>query len=154
MAENLIITQRACKFGCFSVFLLISWLAFPFLSYSATEKTSPSSTQGRSGTLKDNLASAMKEKQEFERYIRKQLKNLEGKAEVLREKSTELHESTKSQLHENLEKLKEQKQELLAKMEELRNSGENRWQDIRQSILKTMKDLEHSLYEYSAPKSP
>ncbi|GJL53871.1 MAG: hypothetical protein NPIRA02_10030 [Nitrospirales bacterium] len=114
-------------------------------SVHAAEKPATTSTQGLSGVLDDNIASVMKEKQEFERYVRKQLQVLEGKVQTLREKSTDLQELTKSQLHEKLATLKDKKVALLSKVEKLRNSSEHTWQDIRENILKTLKDLNQSL---------
>jgi len=109
----------------------------------------PTSRQKLSDALDKNIASVKKEKQEFEQYLREQFHDLEDKVQALREKGTELHESTKSNLNEKLENLKEQKKAILSKIENLRNTSENAWKDIRENILNSMHDLEQSLSQSS-----
>jgi len=128
----------------FCVIAVIHVCGFLNLVHSA-EKSPAGSTQDLSKTLDQNLASAMKEKEEFERYVRKQLQLLERKVQTLREKSTDFQELTKSQVHEKLEALKDKKVALLSKVEKLRHSSEHTWQDVRESILRTLKDLNQSL---------
>lgn len=145
MTESAGRPQVSMKFAC--VFLVVASLHVCGLlsPVHAAESPSTASKQGLSDTLDYNLASAMKDKQEFERYVRKQMQVLEGKVQTLREKSTDFQELTKSQLNEKLETLKDKKVELLSKVEKLRHSGEHTWQDFRESILKTLKDLNQSL---------
>ncbi|GJL66586.1 MAG: hypothetical protein NPIRA05_15570 [Nitrospirales bacterium] len=136
-----VIIKPTC--ACFLI-AVIQVCGFVYPVYAA-ENPPTASKQGLSGVLNQNLATAMEEKQEFERYVQKQLQALEGKVQTLREKSTDFHELTKSQLNEKLETLKEKKVDLLSKVEKLRNSSEHTWQDIRANILKTLKDLNQSL---------
>ncbi|GJL50039.1 hypothetical protein [Candidatus Nitrospira salsa] len=149
MAEPAGRPQVIMKFTC--IFFVIASLHVygDLYPVHAAENPPTAPKQGLSDALGHNLAAAMKDKQEFERYIRKQLQLLEGKVQTLREKSTDFQELTKSQLNEKLETLKDKKVDLLSKVEKLRNSGEHTWQDVRESILRTLKDLNQSL-----PQSP
>ena len=145
MAEFLAMTQRGSKIVCF-VFMVnaLSWVVFPSSAYP--DKNTPNHTQEQSAnTLQEHIATAKKEKENFEQYLREQFHDLEGKIQALRDKGTELHETTKSELTDKMENLKEQKKAILSKIENLRHSSENAWKDIREGILKTMNELEQSL---------
>ncbi len=145
MTEFLRRSQMTLLWPCMLSVIAAMHVSVMLTPVHAAENPPTTSKQGLSDVLDDNIASAMKEKQEFEHYVRKQLQVLEGKVQTLREKSTDLQEQTKSQLHEKLETLKDKKVALLSKVEKLRNSSEHTWQDIRENILKTLNDLNQSL---------
>ncbi|MGB0909359.1 MAG: hypothetical protein ACPGYT_03280 [Nitrospirales bacterium] len=146
MLKLLLQSQGRCRVLWIQLLLVIACVGFTGLAYSASEATSSAEV---SDTLEEHLALALKEKREFEEYIRRQLHDLEDKMQVLKEKSTDLHETTQSKLNENIEILKEQKKEILSKIEDFRNSSENAWKDIRESILNSLNDLEQSLPQSS-----
>ncbi len=150
MAETVVLTQRTGK-GEFLLFAIIVVIlgGISGVAYSATE-AAPSSTKELSDSFDETMALAFKEKEEFEQYIRKQIHDLEDNMQALKNKSTDLHETTQSKFNEQLETLKEQKKEILLKIEDFRHSSENRWKDIRESILHTMNDLKESLPQPSS----
>ena len=145
MAETKALTQRAGR-GEFLLFVIIvlAFGGFYGMAYSATE-AAPSPTKELSDSFDETMALAFKEKEEFEQYIRKQFHDLEDNMQSLKNKSTDLHVTTQSKLNKQFETLKEQKKEILLKIEDFRHSSENRWRDIRESILNTMNDLKESL---------
>ena len=86
----------------------LSWVLIPISAYP--EQNSARTTQESSThTLQKHIATAKKEKEEFEQYLRKQFHDLEGKVQALRDKGAELHETTKSKLTDKIENLKERK---------------------------------------------
>ncbi len=115
-------------FGCL-------WLGLSVFSMAAeggtTPKGSAASPQKDTGLWTDNL--------------QKQISDLDGQIQKLREQSLELQEKTRAKLQAHLEGLKQQRDNLIPRVEKLRDNSELAWQDIKENIKKAIEDLKASV---------
>ncbi len=152
MSEAHVLTQRIFNRSFkLLVVMAIFWNGLLGMAYSASESAAESSspTKQLSETIDKHLQAVSKDKQEFKQYIQEQFHDLEDKMQALREKSTNLHETTQAKLNEKIETLKDRKKEIFSKIEDFRTSSENTWKDIRENILNSMNDLQESLPQLS-----
>ncbi len=77
--------------------------------------------------------------------LAKQITDLDGQIQKLREQSLALQEKTKAKLQQQLEILKKQRDTLVPRIEKLRDNSELAWQDIKQNIQKAIEDLKSSV---------
>jgi len=121
----------------FSIGLLFVclWLGFSVVPVAAeggaTPKGSAASSQKDTGLSTDNL--------------QKQISDLDGQIQKLREQSLELQEKTRAKLQAHLEGLKQQRDNLIPRIEKLQDNSELAWQDIKENIKKAIKDLKASV---------
>lgn len=115
-------------FGCL-------WLGLSVVSVGAeggtTPKNSATSSQKDTGLSTDNL--------------QKQISDLDGQIQKLREQSLELQEKTRAKLQAQLEGFKQQRDTLIPRIEKLRDNSETAWQDIKENIQKAIEDLKASV---------
>jgi TolA-binding protein len=115
-------------FGCM-------WLGLSVVPVAAeggtTPKGSPASSKKDTSLSTDNL--------------QKQISDLDGQIQKLREQSLELQEKTRAKLQAHLEGLKQQRDNLIPRIEKLRDNSETAWQDIKGNIQKAIEDLKASV---------
>lgn len=121
----------------FGIGLLLGclWLGLSVVPVAAeggsTPKGSAASSQKDTGLSTDNL--------------QKQISDLDGQIQKLREQSLELQEKTRAKLQAHLEGLKQQRDNLIPRVEKLRDNSELAWQDIKENIQKAIEDLKASV---------
>ena len=113
-----------CVVGLLAACLWLSFGIAPTLAEGGDAKNN--SDQGT-----DNLA--------------KQITDLDGQIQKLREQSLALQEKTKAKLQEQLEVLKKQRDTLVPRIEKLRDNSEMAWQDIKENIQRAIQDLKTSV---------
>ena len=96
-----------------------------------SKKGSVSTSQKNSDLSTDNL--------------QKQISDLDGQIQKLREQSIELQEKTRAKLQAQLNGLKQQRDTLLPRIEKLRDNSETAWQDVKENIQKAIEDLKASV---------
>lgn len=77
--------------------------------------------------------------------LQKQITDLDGQIQRLREQSLALQEKTRAKLQEQLEFLKNERDSLIPRIEKLRDNSELAWQDIKENIQKAIEDLNTSV---------
>ena len=77
--------------------------------------------------------------------LQKQINDLDGQIQKLREQSLELQQKTRAKLQAQLNGLKQQRDTLLPRVEKLRDNSETAWQDIKENIQKAIEDLKASV---------
>ncbi|MDH3770681.1 MAG: hypothetical protein OET79_06820 [Nitrospirota bacterium] len=77
--------------------------------------------------------------------LQKQITDLDGQIQKLREQSIELQEKTREKLQAQLDSLKQQRDTLIPRIEKLRDNSETAWQDIKENIQKAIEDLKTSV---------
>lgn len=104
----------------------------PAAAAAEAKKDPPASTSQKSSDLStDNL--------------QKQISDLDGQIQKLREQSLVLQEKTRAKLQEQLDGLRQQSNTLIPRIEKLRDNSETAWQDIKENIQKTIEDLKTSV---------
>ncbi len=78
--------------------------------------------------------------------LQKQITELDGQIQKLREQSLELQEKTQAKLQAQLEFLKQERDTLIPRIEKLRDNSELAWQDIKGNIQKAIEDLNASVH--------
>lgn len=116
--------MRQCAIGIMVGCLWLSFGTAPALAEGGDAKSN--SEQGT-----DNLA--------------KQITDLDGQIQKLREQSLALQEKTKAKLQQQLEILKKQRDTLVPRIEKLRDNSELAWQDIKENIQRAIQDLKTSV---------
>ena len=114
--------------------------AFLWLGLSAF----PMSAEGGS-TPKEPRASSKKDTSLSSDNLQKQINDLDGQIQNLREKSLELQQKTRAKLQAQLDGLKQQRDTLLPRIEKLQDNSETAWQDIKENIQKAIEDLKASV---------
>jgi TolA-binding protein len=97
----------------------------------ASQKGSATTSEKSSGLSTDNL--------------RKQITDLDGQIQKLREQSLALQEKTQAKLQAQLESFKSQRDSLIPRIEKLQDNSEKAWQDIKEKIQKAIEDLKASI---------
>ena len=121
----------------FSIGLLFGYLClcFSVLPVAAEGKTTP----------KGAGASSQKDTSLSTDNLQKQINDLDGQIQKLREQSLELQEKTRAKLQAQLSGLKRQRDTLLPRIEKLRDNSEAAWHDIKENIQKAIEDLKVSV---------
>ena len=123
---------RQFGIGLFFGFLWLGLTVFPVAAESkTTPKGAAASSQKDTGLSTDNL--------------QKQINDLDGQIQKLREQSLELQQKTRAKLQAQLNGLKQQRDTLLPRVEKLRDNSETAWQDIKENIQKAIEDLKASV---------
>lgn len=115
-------------FGCL-------WLSLSVVPVEAGGGTTP----------KGSAASSQKDTSLSNDNLQKQISDLDGQIQKLREQSLELQEKTREKLQAHLEGLKQQRENLIPRIEKLRDNSEMAWQDIKGNIQKAIEDLKASV---------
>ena len=110
-------------------------LCFSVLPVTAEGKTTP----------KGAAASPQKDTRLSTDNLQKQINDLDGQIQKLREQSLELQEKTRAKLQAQLNGLKQQRDTLLPRIEKLRDNSEAAWHDIKENIQKAIEDLKVSV---------
>lgn len=111
------------------------WLGLSFVPVAAEGGTTP----------KDSAASSQKDTGLSTDNLQKQITDLDGQIQKLRQQSLELQEKTRAKLQEQLDGLKQQRDTLIPRIEKLRDNSELAWQDIKENIQKAIEDLKTSV---------
>ena len=98
---------------------------------AASQKGSASISQKGNGLSTDNL--------------QKQITDLDGQIQKLREQSLALQEKTRAKLQAQLDGLKQQRDTLIPRIERLQDNSQRAWEDIKVNIQKTIEDLKTSV---------
>ena len=77
--------------------------------------------------------------------LQKQITDLDGQIQKLREQSLALQEKTREKLQTQLDNFKQQRDTLIPRIEKLRDNSETAWQDIKENIQKAIEDLKTSV---------
>jgi len=77
--------------------------------------------------------------------LQKQITDLDGQIQKLREQSLALQEKTQAKLQSQLDILKQERDTLIPRIEKLRDNSERAWQDIKENIQKAIEDLKASV---------
>jgi len=77
--------------------------------------------------------------------LQKQITDLDGQIQKLREQSLALQERTREKLQTQLDNFKQQRDTLIPRIEKLRDNSETAWQDIKENIQKAIEDLKSSV---------
>jgi len=96
-------------------------------------------------TPKGPAASSQKDTNLSSDNLQKQINDLDGQIQKLREQSLELQEKTRAKLQDQLSSLKQQRDTLLPRIEKLRDNSETAWHDIKENIQKAIEDLKASI---------
>jgi uncharacterized coiled-coil DUF342 family protein len=96
-------------------------------------------------TPKGPAASSQKDTSLSTDNLQKQINDLDGQIQKLREQSLELQEKTRAKLQAHLDGLKQQRDNLIPRIEKLRDNSETAWQDIKGNIQKAIEDLKASV---------
>jgi len=123
---------RQFGIGLFFGFL---WLGLSVVPVAAEGKATPKGSAGSS--QKDTSLSTDN--------LQKQINDLDGQIQKLREQSLELQQKTRAKLQAQLNGLKQQRDTLLPRVEKLRDNSETAWQDIKENIQKAIEDLKASV---------
>ena len=119
----------------FALCLACLWVGLMIVPAFAEEKVSkkgePSTAQKGTGLSTDNL--------------QKQIGELEGQIQKLREQSLALQEKTRAKLQAHIDGLKQQRDTLIPRIEKLRDNSETAWQDIKENIQNAIEDLKTSV---------
>ena len=118
----------ALSLGCIGVWGLTS----SALAESAAKKKTPTAV---SSNGQDSSSDA----------LQKQITDIDGQIQKLREQSLELQEKTRAKLQQQLEIMRKQRDTLIPRIEKLRDNSENAWQDIKENIQKAIEDLKTSV---------
>ncbi len=128
-------TQKMNKHLVIGLILACFWLGFavvPAAAETEAKKKIPAPTsQKDSGLSTENL--------------QKQISDLDGQIQKLREQSLALQERTRAKLQSQLDGLKQQRDTLIPRIEKLRDNSELAWQDIKENIQKAIEDLNTSV---------
>ncbi len=131
LSANSIITRRLI----IVLVLVCFWLSLavaPVAAESEPKKnTTPSTSQKDSGFSSENL--------------QRQISDLDGQIQSLREQSLALQERTRAKLQAQLEFIKNERDTLIPRIEKLRDNSEVAWQDIKENIQKVIEDLNASV---------
>ena len=112
--------------------LWMGYTVFPAAAEGGVSKQgAPSPTPKDSGVSSENL--------------QKQITDLDGQIQKLREQSLALQEKTRAKLQEQLDTFKQQRDTLIPRIEKLRDNSETAWQDIKENIQKAIEDLKTSV---------
>lgn len=104
----------------------------------------PAAAEG--GASKKEAASAPQKNGELSSdNLQKQITDLDGQIQKLREQSLALQEKTRAKLQEQLDNFKQQRDTLIPRIEKLRDNSETAWQDIKENIQKAIEDLKSSV---------
>ena len=123
---------RQFGIGLFFGFL---WLGLSVVPVAAEGGTTP----------KGSAASSQKDASLSTDNLQKQINDLDGQIQKLREQSLELQQRTRAKLQAQLNGLKKQRDILLPRVEKLRDNSEMAWQDIKENIQKAIEDLKASV---------
>ena len=96
-------------------------------------------------TPKGSAVSSKKDTSLSTDNLQKQINDLDGQIQKLREQSLELQQKTRAKLQAQLNGLKQQRDTLLPRVEKLRDNSETAWQDIKENIQKAIEDLKASV---------
>ena len=117
-----------------SIFMLVCFclsLSGGPVAAEAQKEAPASSSQKDGGLSTDNL--------------QKQISDLDGQIQKLREQSLALQEKTRAKLQQQLDGLRQQRDTLIPRIEKLRDNSETAWQDIKENIQKAIEDLKTSV---------
>jgi len=117
--------------------LCFACLWMGFIVIPATAEGGPSKQEAASPSPKDSSLSS--------ENLQKQITDLDGQIQKLREQSLELQEKTRAKLQEQLDNFKQQRETLIPRIEKLRDNSETAWQDIKENIQKAIEDLKTSV---------
>ena len=133
--NNILVKQTMCR--QFSIGLLFGYLC---LSLNVI----PVAAEG-GASPKGAAASSQKDTSLSNENLQKQINDLDGQIQKLREQSLELQEKTRAKLQAQLNGLKQQRDTLLPRIEKLRDNSEAAWHDIKENIQKAIEDLKVSV---------
>ena len=111
------------------------WVVLPVVFVSA---------EGGAGS-KEAASPSQKDENLSTDTLQKQIADLDGQIQKLREQSLALQEKTRAKLQEQLSHLKQQRDSLIPRIEKLRDNSETAWQDIKENIQKAIEDLKTSV---------
>ena len=77
--------------------------------------------------------------------LQKQISDLDGQIQKLREQSMALQEKTRAKLQSHLEMLRRERDILLPRIKKLRDNSARAWQDVKENIQKAIEDLKASV---------
>lgn len=124
--------NRQLGIGLCLVCLCLGFTVLPAAAEGEASKKDTSSTSQKDGGLSTDS-------------LQKQITDLDGQIQKLREQSLELQEKTRAKLQAQLESLKKQRDTLIPRIEKLRENSESAWQDIKENIQKAIEDLKSSV---------
>jgi TolA-binding protein len=122
---------RQFGIGLLFAFLWFGLSVFPVSAESGTTPKSAISSKKDTSLSTDNL--------------QKQINDLDGQIQNLREKSLELQQKTRAKLQAQLDGLRQQRDTLLPRIEKLQDNSEAAWKDIKENIQKAIEDLKASV---------
>ena len=123
---------RQCGLG---LCLVCVWLGLGLVPSMAEDKVA---TKGSAATSENNSILSTDN-------LQKQISDLDGQIQKLREQSLALQEKTRAKLQSHLEMLRRERDTLLPRIEKLRDNSERAWLDIKESIQRAIEDLTASV---------
>ena len=121
----------------FGIGLLFAFLCFGLSVVSVSAESGTTSKGSAISSKKDTNLSTDN--------LQKQINDLDGQIQNLREKSIELQQKTRAKLQAQLDGLKQQRDTLLPRIEKLQDNSEAAWKDIKENIQKAIEDLKASV---------
>lgn len=134
MNDILVKQKLGRQFGIGLLFAFL-WFGLSVVSVSAESGT----------TSKGSAISSKKDTNLSTDNLQKQINDLDGQIQNLREKSIELQQKTRAKLQAQLDGLKQQRDTLLPRIEKLQDNSEAAWKDIKENIQKAIEDLKASV---------
>ena len=122
------------QFGIGLLFAFL-WFGLSVVPVSAESGTTP----------KGSAISSKKDTNLSTDNLQKQINDLDGQIQNLREKSLELQQKTRAKLQAQLDGLRQQRDTLLPRIEKLQDNSEAAWKDIKENIQKAIEDLKASV---------
>ncbi len=123
---------RQCGLG---LCLVCVWLGLGLVPAMAEDKVA---TKGSAATSENNSILSTDN-------LQKQISDLDGQIQKLREQSLALQEKTRAKLQSHLEMLRRERDILLPRIEKLRDNSARAWQDVKENIQKAIEDLKASV---------
>ncbi len=75
-------------------------------------------------------------KNKYEESIKAFADGLENRITQLKDKANDVEQTTREKYHEQIEKLKSKKEALLEQYQEIKETGEDRWNDVKSDVSK------------------
>ncbi len=135
MNRILLGNQKIIRQGCMGFCLMCVWLSLGLVPAMAEDKVA---TTGSAATSENNSILSTDS-------LQKQISDLDGQIQKLREQSLALQERTRAKLQSQLDILKRERDTLLPRIEKLRDNSARAWEDVKENIQRAIEDLKASV---------